>query len=347
MRESDAPVSLKQTARSVRRRGWRCLVIAALSIGCGLVSPASLAAAQKAPTTARAHFFQGLEHSKAERWQEAIESFQQSIELEARASTWQNLSVALEQVGRLADAIRAIEAALLLADAGVQSSARRGLVQRHSALRALVGRLLLTVDPPQAAVAVDGESVGEDRSSHALWLDGGAHTVSVTAEGYRPVELKLRLAPGIDSTRQVVLVKRRQQDKAPPTIAVAPSRPEPTGPVRRKPFAPPRAEARSHRASWAWTTMGGGVATAAAGLTLLAVAQAEADALRPCGNTYCPFFDEDNRRMERRMRAGAAMTAIGGAAAIAGLALVITHHRHRTRTRVSFTPQSVVAQLQF
>jgi hypothetical protein len=175
---------------------------------------------------ARALFEQGLSAADAQRWEQAADLFRQSRAIVDRPSTAYNLAVALEHLGRAREALES------LADYFRMSNAEESRYARATALRAeldaRVARVVLTVTPDTARVEVDGalrEGTGAQRE---LVLDEGDHVFTISAEGLAPQTVRLSLARGTRTAREVALVAATgepepEPEPEPPPIAPAPS----------------------------------------------------------------------------------------------------------------------------
>ncbi|UJR83729.1 tetratricopeptide repeat protein [Sandaracinus amylolyticus] len=158
-------------------RGTWIALLAALSIA--LVPALGLA-----QEDARTLFQRGQTAYSQGDYDAAIEQWTRAYELDPRPLLQFNLSQAYERLGRLEDAIRALELYLERADPNDehQSDARA----RVSALRERVGRtsVRVTGGPEGATILVDGEDRGRTPRPDPIQVPPGSHRIAVRAQGY-------------------------------------------------------------------------------------------------------------------------------------------------------------------
>ncbi|AKF03808.1 tetratricopeptide repeat protein [Sandaracinus amylolyticus] len=158
-------------------RGTWIALVAALSIA---LVPA-LGIAQE---DARTLFQRGQTAYSQGDYDAAIEQWTRAYELDPRPLLQFNLSQAYERLGRLEDAIHALELYLERADPNDehQSDARA----RVSALRERVGRtsVRVTGGPEGATILVDGEDRGRTPRPDPIQVSPGSHRIAVRAQGY-------------------------------------------------------------------------------------------------------------------------------------------------------------------
>ena len=78
-----------------------------------------------------------------------------------------------------------------------------------AAIRNLVGSVRLTISEPDAAIAIDGEPVGQSPLSDPLVLDLGKHTVTVSKPGFASASRTVTIAGGSEAAVDVALVAHR------------------------------------------------------------------------------------------------------------------------------------------
>lgn len=71
------------------------------------------------------------------------------------------------------------------------------------------GILKVTVDPPNAAIAIDGVQISGQVLTIGMQYPAGTHTISVTIDGYKPYQQVLDIEP---KTTQVLSIALKQQD---------------------------------------------------------------------------------------------------------------------------------------
>jgi hypothetical protein len=82
----------------------------------------------------------------------------------------------------------------------------------------LLGTLVVTVEPPGAAIAVDGETVGFAPLSAPVEVEVGRHTVAVALEGYEPWLGEAIVSSGEERAVTVTLVAAVPLEPTPPPV---------------------------------------------------------------------------------------------------------------------------------
>jgi TolB-like protein len=162
--------------------------------------------------------------------------------------------------------------------------------------------LVIDSRPRGAKVTIDGTAAGVTPLEEVV--SAGSHEATITHPGYVDQRLTLRAVPGL---REQIAVELQPL-------------PRPTAPPRR---------ARDLR-PWGWTALAVGVAGLAAGAALLAVDGNE-DRSACSGNDV--DADGDCRYRYDSLPGGAGLTAVGGAAAVAGVVMLVVHARRVARLR--------------
>ena len=187
--------------------------------------PAAAAAAPEQPdpkvTQARQLFKQGVAAVRAAQWAEALSFFERSLELRPHATTIFNIGACERALGRYTRAHHTFGVALAR---GAQhegelapglTTEAQGFVQE---LQGLFARVSVRLDPPDAAVAVDGRPLSVENSgglpvlvagvlppgpkqappqgSFELVVNPGAHVLTLSRKGFTDVVLNYSFAPG-------------------------------------------------------------------------------------------------------------------------------------------------------
>jgi tetratricopeptide (TPR) repeat protein len=172
------------------------MVRRALAVALVVTATATLTAPARAQdaAAARRSFTEGQRLAAEERWVEALEAFEASLELLERPGTVFNVAAVLIRLGRARDAIRAIERFMEISDPRRDAAMRGNAEQLRAAAEESLQHVTLTVRPPGASVEVDGELAEGTGAERALILDPGSHTVAVAFEGYETE--RFALEPG-------------------------------------------------------------------------------------------------------------------------------------------------------
>lgn len=178
-----------------------------------------------------------------------------------------------------------------------------------------VGFVEIRGEPEGAEVFVDGERVG--KIPMRVELTPGAHVVELRAEGYLPSRRNVDAVAGVTDPWELDLV-RRPLDVAPP--------------ADKKPTIEPADRARKGVSlPTGIGLLAGGVAVVATGVTFIILEERPYSAgCTPDENGRCP-------RQWRSVELGAASTATGGAALIAGAVLTGIAIKRR-RAQVTIAP---------
>ncbi len=152
-------------------------------------------------------FTRGVALADAERWGEAAEYFRRARAIVERPSIVCNLGVALHHAGSASEASAALARCGELARQDPSwGEANAPLVERAAHLLAELaparGQLHFTVEPPIAAISVDGVLFEGSGATRELSVDPGRHRVSISAPGFvtRTEEISVLSGASITST---------------------------------------------------------------------------------------------------------------------------------------------------
>ncbi len=167
----------------------------------------------------RAAFDRGLQALRAGRHAEAELALRDALRLRPTPITVYNLALALRALGRYGESIECFERYLQQPEPAASPERLAAIRAELTELQRMVPRVELTVQPPDAAVRVDGRAAQRDAAG--LRLDPGEHTFEVEAEGFERDRRVLTLAPGA----QVILALSLRPTPAEATLVVEPSLP--------------------------------------------------------------------------------------------------------------------------
>jgi tetratricopeptide (TPR) repeat protein len=185
-----------------------------LLASCWTATPAHADA--DASTEAQALFERGVQLSQAEQWSEARDAFVRSAALTPRASTYYNLAVAALELGLARAALDAFKQFDLYADARTQADFIQQATDLRARVRARVGTLVLSLEPEDARVEVDGQ-LEPGTGERVVLLDPGMHTVNASAPGREATSFEAQIEAQSTLRRSVEL---KLAAEAPPAPAV-------------------------------------------------------------------------------------------------------------------------------
>jgi hypothetical protein len=177
----------------VTRHAINVLLVLALVTSSGL----AWAEGSSARDRARALFEEGLGLIDDERWDEALERFDRSLELYATAAAVLNRAMCLSLLGRNAEALAAFEAYLAEHGERAGRATRRRISSETRRLEGLVGRLDVSMEQAvDAQLVVDGEVAGALPLPRPLPVSPGEHRLELRAEGRAPHRAHATVAAG-------------------------------------------------------------------------------------------------------------------------------------------------------
>lgn len=278
---------------------------------------------------ALAQYEAAREDFKAQRFEQALAGFLRASALSGEPRLRWNAAACLRKLERNAEALRTLVAYLGEAERELTpdelSEARRSV----EALRQLVTTVLVSVDPPDARVSVDG--VPLDAAGPESFIEPGRHAFLVQQEGFQPQAREQVLRAGERFAWSVTLAPLARadgpQDKGPPTLEPSPAPP----PVRPR-WAP-------------WTAAAGGLVAVAAGAVLLGTSAATFDRLRAeCGIVCPPSRWAGARDAEV---AGVLLLSVGGALAAVGLGWGLWWTFDGARAQLAIGPTHLSLEVRF
>lgn len=247
-----------------------------------------------AEPSARDLFLSGQRAYDNGEYDQALRLWTQAYALEPREGMKWNLAQVYERLGRLEEAVSALQD--FVATAPAQSPYLDRARRRLASLERRVAATALQIETDVVGeVYVDGSLAGTLPLAEALAVSPGSHRVRIEAPGFEPFTTTFTVVVGETSTMTPELIAEREASF-------------PTG----------------------WVVAGSGVAVAAVGLTLALVANGQQSSLEErCPGHVCPpevDFDQvqaDADSGRTLALAGDIVMGVGAAAAITGLVLVL------------------------
>jgi hypothetical protein len=222
----------------------RFYVIAALSmLPLGMAAQRLQAQAPDADTRdeARVLFNRGVEQYQAERYREALASFQEAYRLAPHPLVRVNMANCYDKLNKPLEAIFHFEQFLDEMGTTAPAQQRREVKEALNRLRKQVGELNLDVAPDGALVRIDDTHERRSPVIEPVLLPQGTHQVEITHPGFVTARRDVDI-PGGGSTSLFV---RLDKEAAPPAVAVAP--PPETAPGHERATEPAPSEPASER----------------------------------------------------------------------------------------------------
>lgn len=139
------------------------------------------------------------------------------------------LADALDKSGDAVGAMKPLKA--VLAGQNVKADLTTKAQTKLDELSMKVGLVALTITPEGTTISMGGKPIGEAPMSEPLVLMPGNHVVNLTAVGYQPKDVELKVEAGSESERKIEL--------EPVKIVTTPDRPtDEVAPVRAEPDRP-------------------------------------------------------------------------------------------------------------
>jgi hypothetical protein len=168
---------------------------------------------QRPPSAARDAFERGVAALEAQRYVDALASFEESYRLRPSPIALYNIAVSLRGLGRIRDAAVTFERYLSAPERGLDRARLHSIRSEIDELRRQVVTLRLTAQPRDATLLVDGrplqssqsQAAAADPGSVSAELDPGRHVIEVSAEGYRTSRREVELRSGATVVLDVTL----------------------------------------------------------------------------------------------------------------------------------------------
>lgn len=261
-----------KTPSHVRPRRWLAVALACASLG--VATPPSAVFAQTAADTAVARdlFREGSQLARENKWAEARERFERSLQLKRAAITFYSLAVAQQRTGLDVEALESYRAFLAEATTAATEPYVEPAREAVATLEKRVARILVRVEPadaPDLVVSIDGHAVPASARDRPRLVNAGAHEVTAQATGYQPARDAVTVGQGGSAEVRLSLVLAPATPKALAPVAPAPGRPD----------SRPASSGADERPSRVvpLTLIGAGAAVFAGGLVVGIVGMGQAD----------------------------------------------------------------------
>ncbi|WP_437601472.1 PEGA domain-containing protein [Sorangium sp. So ce590] len=163
---------------------------------------------------ARKLYMEGVAASEKGRWADAYASFVAAWALQKHYTIAGGMGTCELMLQRYVDAAKhlAIYVREIEKDATATAEERAAALKTFAQARAKVGAVRLHVNVENAEVAVGQEVVGAAPLLDPVFLEPGAHTISVRRQGYEPASVAVELKAGEEIERSVELKSARASE---------------------------------------------------------------------------------------------------------------------------------------
>jgi tetratricopeptide (TPR) repeat protein len=161
-------------------------------------------AAPEASAEARTLFERGVAEARLGHWQEALIAFQAAYALAPKPAVLFNLAAAQLRTGRLLVSMANYRRFLASEAPEIGSAHRRSAAQQVALIEDRIPRLRVAIEGlrPEDHLLLDDKRLYANELNLDLWVDPGAHTVSVHREGGHEEVRRLVLVEGEHRTLQ-------------------------------------------------------------------------------------------------------------------------------------------------
>jgi hypothetical protein len=145
---------------------------------------------------ARRHFRNGVKLYQDTNYPGALAEFEAAYQLKPGASSLQNVALCQKALFRYGESADTLTLLLERHSDELSVDEQRALRLAIDELMDLVGSLVISVQPPHARVALDGQVIPPEQLGKRLRTNVGEHTVVAEAPGYARLARTLRVASG-------------------------------------------------------------------------------------------------------------------------------------------------------
>jgi hypothetical protein len=150
----------------------------------------------EATARARRHFQSGIKLYRDANYPGALAEFEAAYALKPGASSLQNIALSQKALFRYGEAADTLKLLLERHGAEISAEERRAIELAVEELEGLIGSVLISVEPPNARVTLNGQLVAPDQREKRLRVNVGEHTVVAEAPGYTRATKTFRIAGG-------------------------------------------------------------------------------------------------------------------------------------------------------
>lgn len=172
---------------------------------------------------------QGKQADAKQQYENAVTAYQKAIEASDDISINYQLALAEDKAGMAPEALAHLK--VVIAAQGIKASIMKNAQAKLDDLSMKVGIVTLAIEPAGTQVSIEGKEVGEAPLAEPLVLMPGVHKVTLTAVGFQPKDVELKVEAGSESERKIALdpvpvVAKPQIQEAEPVPVEAPKGPD-------------------------------------------------------------------------------------------------------------------------
>jgi len=195
----------------MRARAWVALVVGLSGFAAAPLHAQSVDASADSAAEARRHFRLGIRLYQDTNYPGALAEFQAAYAAKPGPSSLQNVALCQKALFRYREAAATLQQLLEKHGAELSEGERKAVADAITELNALVGSIVVTVEPSDAKVTIDGKVVGASDLRAGVDVNVGEHEIVADEPGYArlvrvvsvasgeksvPVELKLKATDG-------------------------------------------------------------------------------------------------------------------------------------------------------
>jgi len=159
-------------------------------------------------------FEKGISFVKQKKYEMALIEFQSAYEIMPEPLVLFNIASCLKELLRFAESAKAYEEFLRIAEKGnIPPSLLEEAKKSMEEVIQYVGRLIIKCDQEDADVLIDTENIGKTPLKSTIFLDIGAHNVTIIKQGFENFSKKLIIRPNITEEVSVNLQKSKDYGK--------------------------------------------------------------------------------------------------------------------------------------
>ena len=152
------------------------------------------AAEAKRSVESRRHFDNGLKLYRDGNYAGALAEFEAAYDLSPSAGSLRNVALCQKALFRYAESAASLERLLSEHGDALDPKQRRMVEETITELAALVGTVVIQVNPPTAEITIDGRPIPAEERSNGVRLNVGEHTIVASAPAHASLTRTIRVS---------------------------------------------------------------------------------------------------------------------------------------------------------